>query len=375
MVTDTTDTNTTTAKRSPLHAPHVALGAEFGDPQLFAGWEQPLRYGDGAGEYRALRRGAGLLDLTCRGKVRLTGGERATFLDGLVTAHVAGLRPGTGTYAIVTTLKGRIFADVRVYALGDSLFLDVDPENLGRVLGHLRRYKVREDVAIVDESERWGLLWLHGPEAARTLAAALGEPVPDLAPDQTWRPRFAEAELLVAGSRYIGEVGFNIYVPVEQTAALWEALRAQGARPVGMAALRVTRVEAGTPRYGPELNESHFPAEANLEHAISYTKGCYLGQEFVSRLHHRGHVNRQLVGLVVKGKTPPQFGDPIAHEYKEVGQVTSAAWSPVLEKVVALGYLRREAAAPGTAVMVKIGQIPHPAEVAPLPFYRREDPA
>ncbi|MCS6800328.1 MAG: aminomethyltransferase family protein [Chloroflexota bacterium] len=340
------------------HALGAALAERFG-------WLVPMDYGDPIAEARAVRERAGLADRSDRGKVRLAGPDRVAFLQALVTNDVSAVAPGRGIYALGLNHKGQIAAEFPILPWGETLLLAVEPEERAFVIGWLRRFKLRRKVEIADVTESIGLLSLVGPAAPAILAAWLGEPLileRDAVAEREWRG----APLLLAGNRDLGEIGYDLYLPSDKTAEAWEALRAAGnPRPFGRTAWEALRIEAGTPRYGPELNESTLPPEAQLEtRAISYTKGCYPGQEIVARIKNRGHVNRFLRGLQFDPGPVPAPGAALWAGDRHVGAVTSAALSPTLGLPIALAYLRREVV-PGERVRLDDGR---EATVVELPF-------
>lgn len=356
----------------PLHARHQARGATFVER---AGWAVPAHYGDPVAEHLAVRRGAGLADLSARGKLWLSGEDRQSFLHSLLSNDIQGLHPGQGTYAALLTDKGKMLADLRVYHLGDRLLLDLEPELTARMVEILNGYIIADDVLVEDATEALALLSVHGPAARELLGKLLTDlPSPEL--HRNTRNRISGQDVIAVRVDRTGEEGYDLYVPVSGAAALWEALIEVGAPrglcPVGEAALESLRIEAGLPRYGADMTEETIPIEAGLEaRAISYTKGCYIGQEVIARLKARGHVNRHLVGLLLRGAAVPTPGSPILAGERQVGMVTSSAYSPVLGCPIALGYVRAEAARPGTTVTVREGQEMLAGAVAPLPFPAR----
>jgi folate-binding protein YgfZ len=288
-------------------------------------------------EYRALTEGCGLLDRSERGKLALTGAEAAEFLQGQVTNDIEALAPGQGCYAAFLTPKGKMLGDLRVLHLGDELFLDTERASLQELFNMIRRFKLGRDVELHKRTLERGLLSLIGPEA-RAVAGAdgLGPAEHDSAP----------AEVAGAPVRLVAtEIGVDVICDAAHTAELAAAL--DGAVPVSEAAAEILRVERGRPRYGVDLDDSVIPQEAGLnDRAVSFTKGCYVGQETVARLHYRGKPNRRLRGLRLGA--PVERGDPLRLGDREVGRIGSAVVSPV-HGPIALALVRREAA-PGDTV-------------------------
>jgi folate-binding protein YgfZ len=326
-----------------------------------------------AAEVKAVRERVGLCTPPGRGLIRLTGADRRTWLQGLITNDVLDLPEGDVFEAVILTVQGRLVTHLHVSALPDALLLDLPDATRERVLATLDRYLILEEVEIEDVTDRYRLLSLQGPRAAEALTGGIGEgSLPELG--------VAELEedgepLIVRRVSHTGEAGFDLYVSqtvaAEREAALEvEVVRLGGAR-VGEAALDVLRIEAGIPAWGRELDESIVPLEARLDHAISRTKGCYVGQEIIARIDARGHVNSLLVGLRPDREQVPAAGDALVAEGRPVGRVTSAAYSPTLGAPIALGYLRREFTEPGTAVMIRSGSGDSPARISALPFVGR----
>jgi glycine cleavage system T protein len=361
--------------RSPLHGDLAAAGARFGP---YGDCEVAATFGDDiAGEYQAVRTAAGLIDVSYRCKVRVTGGDRVTFLQGMLSNDVVRLQPGQGCHAAFLTVQGKVVADLRVYAFAEHLLLDVEPAGAPGLLQGLERHLVADDVELSDVSAELAALSIQGPRADQVVAAAVdGVADLDLERDLDFGEGMAAAaRVVVARVREAGEIGYELFVPVTDAAAVWHRVldcgRPFGLRPVGHAAFNVLRVEAGIPWYGTDIDESRLVLEAALESAVSTTKGCYLGQEVVERASARGHVNRRLVGLRVLRGGVPRKGAIVQVEGKEIGTVTSAVASPALGRPIALAYVRREHLTPGEQVSVVAEGEPAVAQVTPLPFIGR----
>lgn len=335
-----------------------------------------------AEEYEALRHGAGFVVRSDRGRIAAVGADRLTYLHAMLTNDIASLRPGTGCYAAYLTPQGRMIADMVVLELGDLTLVGVEASAGAVVLEKLEQFIFSEDVRLSDLTSDLAEIRVAGPDAARRLADVFTGPgaersdltatnVAALAEYQSARGSFQGASAVVAADRELGVPAFNVYVPRERAAAFEQALRAAGVVPAGANAAEVLRIEAGRPRFGIDMDETTIPLEAGIEHrAISFTKGCYPGQEVITRVLHRGHgrIAKQLVG--VKGETSVVAvpGDRFLIDEKEVGRVTSAAMSPTLGVPIALGYLQRDFAEAGTAVSILHGAERVPAKVVPLPF-------
>lgn len=341
----------------------------------FQGQDVVANFGDPAAEYRALRAAAALAPTAWLAALELTGKDRMEWLQGLFSNDLSTLSPGQGCYGVHLTVKGRMVADLRVVVQPESLVLITQASTRRALVESLDRYLIREEVQIRDHTatwdeinvqgpdspdEAWTALGLHGPSSGAALCAALG-PIPELAVD-------GGAELagpvLCVRADWTGEPGHDLLVPRKHARALWDALAAH-ATPVGHTALNAARIEAGTPWYGEDMDEHTIPLEAGLEaRAISYTKGCYVGQEVIARIHSQGHVNRHLCGLVLEGDRLPRKGEKLKTAERELGWVVSSVHSPALGKPIALGYVRRDHARPGTRMEVD----GIAATVAALPF-------
>lgn len=360
-----------------LHDFHASHGAAFG---AVSETGMVRHYGDALAEYRALCQTAGLLDLSFRGRVCLTGADRLRFLNGQVTNNVKGLQPGRGCYAALLTAKGKMESDLHVHCLAEELLLDFEPGLTSRIVGRLERYMVADDVAVVDVKPHFGLLSVQGPRAGAAVDAL--RLFPSL-PDQPMHSVSGNVEgigdcVLVCNAR-LGTNGFDVFLPVAamESAArrLLEAVRAEGGGITGWDAMEMARIEAGVPRFGQDMDETNIPLEAGLEaRAVSYTKGCYIGQEVINRIHSIGQVTKSLRGLRLDSSLPtlPERGAKLLCEGKEVGYVTSAIQSPSLNTSIALGYVRKEVNQTGNRLTLVSGGRETEARIVALPFGRAE---
>lgn len=299
----------------------------------------PLDFDALVREARAARESAALFDETARGRLRVSGRDRLKYLHNMTTQDVKSLAPGQVACACALTAKGKVVADMRLYALEDEVILDVAEGRAAALAEHLRKFVVVNQVTIEDATERLGALALEGPRAA----AVLGRPLP------AGVERFEEGFL--AAASISGAPGCRLILPRASLAAVRARLEAAGAIPISETAADWLRVESGTPAFGKDFDEGTLPPEVGLEKtAISYTKGCYLGQEPIARLHFLGHVNRKLMGLIFEGDAPaPPRGTTIhAADGREVGRVTTPGFSVILGRPVALALIRREVHEPGT---------------------------
>lgn len=338
-------------------------GAELGavDGQTVA-----LSFGDAAGEYRALHASAALVDLPWLACLHVTGSDRVEFLQGMLSNDVKKLTVGTGCPALLLSEQGKVVADLLVFATEHELTLAGIASSLASAQVALERFIVADDVEIVPSGAAERTFGLFGPDAPAVLKR-LGASVPEAAYDHV-RVDMDGVMLQLARVPAPGAGGFLCQVPAAAAAVWWQrCLDVGGAVPAGYEAYEVLRIESGLPWHGRDVTADTLALEAGYEAAISFRKGCYLGQEVMERVTARGHVNRKLVGLEIAGIVVPAAGARLFVEARDVGWVTSSAWSWRLGHVIALAYVRREHLQPATTVVV--GDAPGtPSKVRALPF-------
>ncbi len=305
-------------------------------------------------QYRQLREECGLLDRSARGMLLVTGPEAAEYLQGQLTSDVEALAPGEGSYAALLDRKGHMQADMRVLRLSpEEIWIDTEPEALETARRHLEMYKIGREVEVTDAGAERALLSLIGPRSAEIATT------PPLPPYRCERLTAHGIECLAVGT---GE-GIDLIAAADDAERLREALVAAGAPEVVPEVAEILRIEEGRPRFGAEMGPQTMPAEAGIvEAAVSFTKGCYIGQEPVARLHYKGRPNRRLRGLRLSAPAAP--GTPLRLGEKEVGQVGSSCLSPALGQL-GLAIVRREAE-PGDELAV--GEDGVTARVVDLPF-------
>lgn len=323
---------------------------------------------DAAQEYRAARDGCAMWRADFRRLVTATGEDRLTFLHGMLSNDVKALRPGGGTYAALLTQQGKIVSDVRLYADVDRLLLDVLADRADAVRAALEKFIVADDVELAVRDDEQPLVGLTGPSSGAMLGHALGTTLPSRALLAHQTVAFAGSTLRVVAADEVDGAGYLICGPPALAGDLWQALRNAGAAPIGMETLDLLRVEAGIPRYGVDMDEETLLMETNLDRAVSFTKGCYLGQEVVERVSARGKVNKKLTGLRLEGDVVPAAQTPLRADGREIGRITSAVRSPALGQVIALGYVHRDFLEPGTAITVALPSSEVNAVVTGLPF-------
>jgi folate-binding protein YgfZ len=356
-----------------LHEYHRSQGAQFGD---VAGEEVVLHYGDAGAEHAALQTAAGVLDLSFRGRLCVLGADRARFLNGQVTNNVKDLKPGHGCYAALTTNKGKLQSDLNVHCLAEELLLDFEPGLTATVAQRLGKFIVADDVQLVDVAPHYGLLSVQGPKAGEVIAALnLFAVVPGKAFQSIMASDATLGEIHLANLPRTDPAGFDVFVPVAAMGAVAEKLisAAQriGGKACGWTALEMARIEAGIPRFGADMDETNLPQEAGIEtRAVSFTKGCYIGQEVINRIRSFGQVAKALRGLRLPDDLPtlPVHGDKLLHDGMEVGYITSVMKSPTFGGNIALGYIRKECNAMGTDLILRGAAGEWPVKIVTLPF-------
>lgn len=355
---------------------HTQLGAHFGQ---INGSQIVARYGDAQAEYDRLRQSAGMIDLSCRGRLCLTGADRQRFLHGQVTNDVKGLPVGRGCYAALVSAKGKMQSDLNLYQLQDELLLDFEPGLTESVVQRLENYIVADDVQILDVASHYGLLSFQGPAAATAIQNLNLGSGGNLPADKR---QFMVIQDVAAGDIYcmnlprVGAHGFDLFVPIPALEAVAsravDVLTRLGGGPCGWDALEIRRIESGIPRFGSDadIDASNLAPEALDMQAISYTKGCYIGQEIIARIRTYGQVAKALKGLQFHETTTelPRRGDKLFHDGQEAGYVTSATRSPQLQTIVALAYVRREHSQVGNRLTVRTMSGEVTARIVELPF-------
>jgi folate-binding protein YgfZ len=359
------------AEHTPLHEQTAAAGAVFDEE---AGWLIPAHFGDPVGEYNHARGGAVLVDRSSRGKVEVRGADAARFLHNLATNEIVRLAPGEGCEAFLTTNKAKVIAYLLIFrddsaANPPAFWLDTTPGMDDRIMQHLDRYLISEQVEFANRTREYAQMHLAGPQAEGVLRQLVAEALPPAEP-----LRHVSADL-GGGSRgpirrhdALGLPGYDILCPANEAANVWQRLIQAGAQPAGREACEILRIEAGLPCEGADIDENTFaPEVGRIAQTISYAKGCYLGQESIVMARDRGQVNRSLVGVKLPQGPVPR-GSLLFAQGKEVGRVTSSVLSPRLGSAIGLAYVRRGHQEPGTALEVKAGGSRSPAEVIRLPL-------
>jgi len=336
--------------RTPLAAEHEAAGVKLGS---WFGCALPDVFTETSAEYRSARESVALFDKNYRAFFRFTGADRTRFLNATLTNNLRDLAVGHGNVSLLLNPQGHILAEIEAYAAAEDI-LGVSYAMIRESLvATFEKFIIMDDVTLADETDQFGLLALEGPRASDLVRDVCGVDLAAL-PELGHAPAHVEQiPLRVVKRSPGGTPGAEFIAERAQLLSLWcrllESVRAAGGGPAGYLALNALRIEQGIPWFGYDFDERHIPHEAGLQDThISYTKGCYTGQEIVERVRSRGQVNRLRVGLKIRAAEPPVPGAPLLVEGKETGYVTRTALSPALGCPVGMGYVRRENSAPGT---------------------------
>ena len=349
---------------------HRSLSATLGDA---GGWIAALGYGDVLAEHRAVRERVGLIDRSGGGAIRVGGSEAIQFLNGLVSNDVKSLAVHHGISAAFLTGHGKVRAICRILGCGDSFLILTEPRTHDKIFNYVFPFSYAGDFPVEDVSTEFRILSLQGPGAPAVLREICFEPVPQLVEGQWIETIVGGHHVSVLRASHTGELGFDILVAESGLRDLWDFVLLKGDYhglvPVGAEALNLLRIEAGIPVYGVDIDEGNMMLETGLSDAVSFTKGCYTGQEAVAMATYRGHVSRRLSGLMIEGDVVPSAGSRLAKDGKEIGQVTSAIRSATMNAVIALAVVKYGYFESGTELKVLDEQGILDARIAKLPFY------
>jgi folate-binding protein YgfZ len=292
--------------------------------------------------YDGLRQSAAWLNLSSRGRLHITGEDRARLLNAMTTNQVQALQPGQGCYAFFLNAQGRILGDANLFCFEDHLLLDTEPETRQKLFEHLDRYIIADDVTLEDVTETTVAIAIEGPQAVAVLAGLMGE-APGAAEPNAWVPWGSRSVARVSST---GSAGFCIFAPAGEKAGLLAQLAGiPGATPEDA---RTVRIEHGRPRYGEEITERYLVQETGQLQAVNFSKGCYLGQEIVERVRSRAQIHRLLQRVEIDTLEVPAPGTKLTSGETDAAEIVSAVYSPALEKVVAMAYVRVQFAQPGS---------------------------
>ena len=359
------------SKRSPLRERQAALGASFG---LVGDWEMAFSYEDPQDESRNVRNRAGIVDLSHSGVIKISGSEAERFLNGLVTNDVKSLSRGRGMLAAFLTGHGKVKALCRVLGLGNSFLILNDSQTHDKVYRYVYPFSYAGDFAVEDVTAQYGILSVQGPNSLLVMKEVCFEPVTPMGEHQWSEAVIAGHNVMVVKASRTGDTGYDILTPIAGVVDVWDFISLKGAfhglQPFGLEALDLLRFEAGLPVYGIDIDESNMMLETGLSEAVSFTKGCYTGQEAVAMATYRGHVSKKLSGLTMEGNRLPSQGDKVLSKGRQVGVVTSAMRSETLGLVTAMAYIKYGFFEPGSTVEVQSEEGTLDALIVELPFYR-----
>lgn len=340
---------------NPLVLHHKEMGARLEAGQI------PLSYNNPIDEYWATRNTVGLSDISHLGLLQVTGKDRLSFLNGLLTNDFLKLGTGNGLRSALLNTKARVLADLHIYSREEDLLIDTGDAQASKVKEILDRFIITEDVQLKDVAPEYVHLTIQGHESTNHVSALLGSMV-EIKPLQH---RMIGPAMIINRDR-TGQTGYDLIVPNDEAEAVWQGLLLKGVTPVGQDALEILRLEAGYPRYGIDVDDNIIILEAGFKDAISFTKGCYMGQEVVARATHIGRVNKNLVQFRSETELAPPRNSKFSSEGNEAGHVTSSAFSPGLKAVVGLGYAQRDFAREGAKLTLESDQGSLPAVITKI---------
>jgi aminomethyltransferase len=360
-------TSAAALRRTPLYDTHKALGAKL---VPFAGWEMPVQYAGGIlAEHHAVRTSAGVFDVSHMGEFEVTGPDRNALVNRITSNDVAALAPGGVQYSAILTAEGTFVDDCTVYRFDDKLMIVVNASNVARAWEHIVKQKGGANVRLKDISDEVGLIALQGPTSQALLQPLADTKLDDIGYYRFEVGRVAGAQCFISRTGYTGEDGFELYCRERDTVALWQALTAGGARPVGLGARDSLRLEMGYALYGSDIDDTVTPLEAGLGWIVKLDKGAPFTGDRALREQMRRGVTRKLVGFRLEGRGIPRHGSPVYHDGRDVDVVRSGAMSPSLGQPIGTTYLPAGAAKPGTRFEVECRGERMPAEVVKRPFY------
>tara|TARA_B100000315_G_scaffold260775_1_gene325092 strand:- start:8821 stop:9924 length:1104 start_codon:yes stop_codon:yes gene_type:complete len=366
-------------RQSPINQLHPSLRTLC---SVVGNQHTPTPYGDPQSEHAIVRNGVGITNTSHRGKLMISGIDRTTYLQGLVTNDMLKLTDGIGMYCAILTPKGKIQSYFRIFEVDETLIIDLEEEAIATTYQLLKRYLLYGiKVALEDVTRSYGHLSIHGPLSDTLLTKVCDHTFPELDVPNHTKASIATTQLIIMKTDECGEIGYDLLMPISSITTVWERLWETATNnkihpfgAIGAETLEILRIETGTPRYGRELDEEVFPAEALLEKkAVSLSKGCYLGQETVARIDAYGDVKRKLAGITISGKSVPKQGTELFgtdDDSRVAGRITSAIYSPSLNQIIGLAYLRTKYLSSGTELITTFNDHTNNATVTTLPFPR-----
>jgi aminomethyltransferase len=362
-------TTTPALRRTPLYDIHKSLGAKL---VPFAGWEMPVQYPSGIlAEHHAVRTGVGIFDVSHMGEFEVTGPDRNAFVNRVTCNDVGALEAGHVQYSGILTEQGTFVDDCTVYRFENKLMIVVNASNVARAWDHIVDRKGGANVRLKDISDEVGLLAVQGPGTQALLQPLAETPLDDIGYYRFTVGKIAGAQCFISRTGYTGEDGFELYCRDRDTVALWQAITAAGARPIGLGARDSLRLEMGYALYGNEIDDTTTPLEAGLGWIVKLDKGApFTGDKALRAQKHRG-ITRRLVGFCLEARGFPRHGYPVHAEGREVDLVRSGTMSPSLGLGIGTTYLPVGVAKAGTKFEVDCRGEKLPAEVVKLPFWTK----
>lgn len=361
-------TETVADQKTPFYEFHVAAGAKM---VPFAGFIMPIQYSGITAEHLAVRSSVGLFDLSHMGEFEVSGQDALAFLQKTTTNNVAALKPGQIQYSCMTMENGGIVDDLLVYCLEDRFFLVVNAANIPKDFAWLKSH-LFGDAKLVDRSSEFGLLAIQGPKAEAMMSALVDYDLPSMPYYTSATARIAGKSVFFSRTGYTGEDGLELYIPPADCADLWQAVNAVGKKHgmelIGLGARDSLRLEMKMALYGNDIDETTSPIEAGLSWIVNFDKD-FIGKDVIAR-QKADKPARRLVCLELEGRVIPRHGYDLFDGDRKVGQVTSGAMSPSLQKPIALGYVPRELSKSGSVVEVQVRDKRFPATVVKPPFYK-----
>jgi aminomethyltransferase len=361
-----------TPKRTPLYAWHAAHGGRLVE---FGGWAMPVQYSTIVEEHQAVRRHAGVFDISHMGRLQFEGPDAEAWLERATTNHVARLAPGQIQYSLMANDAGGLVDDVLVYRMPDGVLgMVCNASNRGPVLARLASLRGDLDARLTDRTEDLAMIAVQGPEALAIAAEVIDAPLASTDYYHLTTGQALGARVLASRTGYTGEDGFEVVIRAALAERFWDALldagSARGGRPCGLGARDTLRFEAAMPLYGHELAEDISPYEAGVGWAVKLSKGEFAGREALKAA--KRNPARTRVGLALEGKRVARQGAVVSDpEGRRVGVVTSGTFSPTLGKSLAMALVEPTAAGPDAKLVIDVRGTAEPARVVPLPFYRR----
>ena len=323
-------------------------------------------------EYSVVRDGGtGLIDFSSRGRIVVSGSEAVMFLNGLITNDMKPLAVNSWMPAAFANVQGRLLAAVRIVHREDGFLIETEESTHEAVMRLIERFTLAGDFKVADVTDETAELTVQGKTAGDIVAKVFGAKAAELERQKSRTFDFRGALVTLMRATHTAEDGFDIFLERDHLPMIRDALADAGARTISEETFETLRIEAGVPRYGVDIDETNVVTETNLDDAVSFTKGCYVGQEIIVRIKHRGHVAKKLIGIVLSDANPVSRNAKITSaEGKEIGRVKSSTFSPRLNCAIALAYLKYDYIVPGTAVKIISADGETEGAVAELPFIR-----